>query len=208
MNYNWENINWIFESDGSLRDIYIQNTSIEDWAKLIDLLNSDYKVTYFLENKINKKEVFKYFEDETGHAESSTISINVENIKISCHYFFVEQIEFDIAPSQIKTKSDFEKILSFMTKISLTLGKQVTLTGENQANYPFIKINVIENIFKIITETEITEYYKLNNSKIRNLFSSLKFRFLMFFFPKYTENKMLKSANEIAKATKLEENLW
>ena len=208
MNYNWENIKWIFESDGSLRDIYIQNTSIEDWEKLIDFLNSDYNVTYFLENKINKEEVFTYFEDETGNAESSTISIELENIKINCHYFFVEQIEFDIAPSQIKTKSDFEKLLLFMTKISLTLGKQVTLTGENEANYPLIKINVKENIFKIITETEITEYYKLNNSKIRNLFSSFKFRFLMFFFPKLIEKKMLKSANETAKATKLEDNLW
>ena len=46
MNYNWENINWIFKSDGSLRDIYVQNTSIEDWGKLIDLLNSEYNLKY------------------------------------------------------------------------------------------------------------------------------------------------------------------
>ncbi len=208
MDYNWENINWIFKLDGSLRDIYIQNTSIEDWGKLIDLLNSEYNLKYFSENKIKKDEVFKYLQDETGEVECSNVSIEIENIKINCYFFFIEQIEFDIDPSEIKTKSDFEKILLFMTKISSTLKKQITLTGENEANFPLIKINVEENIFKIITQREIREYYKQNHSKIRSSISSLKFKFLMFFFPKFIENKLIKSANEIAKATKLEENLW
>ena len=51
MNYNWKNINWIFKSDGTLRDIYVQNTSIKDWGKLIDLLNSE----SLLSDKSNKK---------------------------------------------------------------------------------------------------------------------------------------------------------
>jgi hypothetical protein len=208
MNYNWENINWIFKPDGSLRDIYIQNTSIEDWGKLIDLLNSKYNLKYFLENKIDKDEVFKYLEDETGEVECSTVSIEIENIKINCHFFLIEQIEFDIDPSEIKTKSDFEKVLSFMKSISSTLKKQITLTGENDANFPLVKINSEENIFKIITEKEIEGYYNKNNSKIKSIVSNLKFSFLMRFFPKFMENRMLKSANEPIKATKLNENLW
>ena len=208
MNYNWENINWIFKSDDSLRDIYVQNTSIEDWGKLIDLLNSEYNLKYFSENKINKDEVFKYLEDETGEVESKTVSIEIENIKINCHFFLIEQIEFDIEPSEIKTKSDFEKVLSFMKLISSTLKKQITLTGENDASFPLVKINLEENIFKIITEKEITEYYNKNNSKIKSLINTLKFIFLRRFFPKYMENRILKSANEPIKATKLNENLW
>ncbi len=208
MNYNWENIKWIFKSDWTLRDIYVQNTSKEDWGKLIDLLNSEYEIKYFSENKINKEKVYQYFADETGEVESSTITIQLENIKINCHYFFIEQIEFNIAPSEIKTDLDFKKILSFMRKISTVLKKQITLTAENEPKFPLIKIFEKENIFKILTETEITEYYKVNHFDIKSLISSLKFKFLMFFFPKFIENKLIKSANEIAKATKLEENLW
>ena len=208
MNYNWKNINWIFKSDGTLRDIYVQNTSIKDWGKLIDLLNSEYNLNYFSSNKIDKDEVFKYLEDESGEIECKSVSIEIENIKINCHFFLIEQIEFDIKPSEIKTKSDFEKILSFMSKISSTLKKQITLTGENDITFPLVKINVEESIFKVITEKEIQKYYQKNNSKINSLISSLKFNFLMRFFPKMMENKILKSANEPIKATKLNENLW
>ena len=95
-----------------------------------------------------------------------------------------------------------------MSKISSTLKKQITLTGENDITFPLVKINVEESIFKIITEKEIQKYYQKNNSKINSLISSLKFNFLMRFFPKMTENKILKSANEPIKATKLNENLW
>ncbi len=208
MNYNWENINWIFKPDGSLRDIYIQNTSIEDWGKLIDLLNSEYSLKYFSESKIDKDEVLKYLKDETGEVECGTVSIEIENIKINCHFFLIEQIEFDIEPSEIKTKSDFEKVLSFMKLISSTLKKQITLTGENEANFPLVKINSEENIFKIITEKEIEKNYNKNNSKIKNLVNVLKFSFLMRFFPRFMKNRILRSANEPVKATKLDENLW
>ena len=208
MNYNWENIKWIFKSDWTLRDIYVQNTSKEDWTKLIDLLNAEYEIKYFSKNKIDKEKVYQYFADETGEVEFSTITIQVENIKINCHYFFVEQIEFDISPSQIKTDLDFKTISSFMRKISFVLEKQITLTGESEPKFPFIKIFEKENIFKVLTETEMTEYYKLNNSKIKSIFSSLKFRFLNFLFPKFIENRMLRSANEIAKSTELKENIW
>ena len=208
MNYNWENINWIFKPDGSLRDIYIQNTSIEDWGKLIDLLNSEYNLKYFSESKIDKDEVLKYLKDETGELECRTVSIEIENIKINCHFFLIEQIEFDIEPSEIKTKSDFEKVLSFMSLISSTLKKQITLTGENEANFPLVKINTEESIFKIITEKEIEKYYNKNNSKIKNSVNVLKFSFLMRLFPRFMKNRILRSANEPIKATKLNDNKW
>lgn len=208
MNYNWENINWIFKPDGSLRDIYIQNTSIEDWGKLIDLLNSEYNLKYFSESKIDKDEVLKYLKDETGELECRTVSIEIENIKINCHFFLIEQIEFDIEPSEIKTKSDFEKVLLFMSLISSTLKKQITLTGENEANFPLVKINTEESIFKIITEKEIEKYYNKNNSKIKNSVNVLKFSFLMRFFPRFMKNRILRSANEPIKATKLNDNIW
>jgi hypothetical protein len=31
MNREWNDIKWIFEHDGSLRDIYIQDVSLSDW---------------------------------------------------------------------------------------------------------------------------------------------------------------------------------
>lgn len=208
MNYNWDNINWIFKPDGSLRDIYIQETSLSDWDKLIDILNSEYDLKYFSENKIDKKEVFKYLQDKTGEIECKTVSINIKNVKINCHFFLIEQIEFDVEPSEIKSKSEFDSLLSFMATLSTKLKKQITLTGENEVTFPLIKINADENIFKIISKKEIDDYYQKNNSKIKSSISSMKFSFLMRFFPKLVEKKLLKSATEPIKATKLNENIW
>ena len=207
MNYNWNDISWIFKPDGALRNIYVQNTSLNDWEKIIDLLNDNYILNYHSKNKIDKEEVFQNLK-EIGEKDFKTVSIVIKNIKINCHFFLIEQIEFDIEPNEIKTQDDFEKILSFMTKISSTLKKQITLTGENDITFPVVKINVGENVFKIITEKEINEYYSKENSKIKNLISSWKFSFLMRFFPKFMKNKILRSANEPIKATKLNENLW
>lgn len=187
MDYNWENINWIFKPDGSLRDIYIQETSLNDWDKVIDILNYEYDLNYFSKNKIDKKEVFEYLQDETGDIEFKTVSINIKNVKINCHFFLIEQIEFDIEPTEVKSKSEFDYILSFMTTLSSKLKKQIILTGENEVNFPLIKINVDENIFKIITEEEINDYYQKNNSKIKISISSIKFGFLIRFFPKLVE---------------------
>src|SRR5690606_15718452 len=208
MNYNWDNINWIFKPDGSLRDIYIQETSLSDWDKLIDILNSEYDLKYFSENKIDKKEVFKYLQDKTGEIECKTVSINIKNVKINCHFFLIEQIEFDVEPSEIKSKSEFDSLLSFMATLSTKLKKQITLTGENEVTFPLIKINADENIFKIISKKEIDDYYQKNNSKIKSSISTMKFSFLMRFFPKLVEKKLLKSATEPIKATKLNENIW
>lgn len=86
MNYNWDNINWIFKPDGSLRDIYIQETSLSDWDKVIDILNSEYDLNYFSENKIDKKEIFEYLQDETREIECKTVSMNIKNVKINCFF--------------------------------------------------------------------------------------------------------------------------
>lgn len=49
-----DNISWIFRPDDPLSDIYIQETSLNDWGKVIDLLNDEYDLKYFSENKIYK----------------------------------------------------------------------------------------------------------------------------------------------------------
>ena len=46
MAVTWDNIALIFEPDGSLRDIYVQEISLDDWGNLIDFLNNNYNLKY------------------------------------------------------------------------------------------------------------------------------------------------------------------
>lgn len=150
---NWKEIEWIFEKDGALRDIYIQNTSILDWKKVVDLLNAEYKLAFGISekdsiDKIDFKFVEAMFTDKTGELEAKSATIDLSGIIVKCHFFVEEQIEFDVNPSEINSKIDFEKLTDFMKNISAKLEKQILLCGENEPKFPLIKIDVKNAIEK------------------------------------------------------------
>lgn len=58
MEINWDEVKWIFESDGFLNDLYIQDTSWDDWEKVINFLNSNYNLEFVYDGdkKVNEIE--------------------------------------------------------------------------------------------------------------------------------------------------------
>lgn len=88
---NWKDIEWIFEKDEALRDIYVQNATISDWKKVVDLLNSSYKLTFgvHLMAKIDFGYVKTMFADETGDLETKSATIDLNGIVVKC-YFLLE----------------------------------------------------------------------------------------------------------------------
>ncbi len=148
MKRNWNDIKWIFEPDGSLIDIYVQEVSIYDWGKVIDLLNNKYSL------QIDKEYTIKYLNDELGELESKGVTINLNKISLNCHFFLSDQIEFDIDPKEINSIEDFQAIENFMEEISKTLDNQITLTGENTPEFPLVKIDYNNSINRVLTEQE------------------------------------------------------
>lgn len=162
---NWKKTEWIFEKDGALRDIYIQNTTIADWKKVVDLLNAEYKLIFGNNeedptDKIDFKFVEAMFADKTGELVAKSATIDLSGIIVKCHFFVEEQIEFDINGSEINSKMDFEKLVDFMKKISAKLEKQIILCGENEVEFPLMKIDVKNAIEKILTEKEAENLFK------------------------------------------------
>ncbi|KAB1158548.1 hypothetical protein F7018_07980 [Tenacibaculum aiptasiae] len=209
---NWKNIEWIFEKDGALRDIYVQNATISDWKKVVDLLNSDYKLTFGVyEDNLTDKIDFEYvkimFADETGELETKSATIDLDEIIVKCYFFLIDQIEFDINPCDIHSEIELKKVTDFMTVISTKLGKQITLCGENQPEFPFIKIDSKKGIEKILTEKDAQNLWKISDQKASK-FTQLKSKILMKYFPKLFEKKILESANREYQSTPKEKNLW
>ena len=164
MNYNWEEIKWIFEHDGTLRDVYIQDINIQHWIVLIDFLNSNFVIKFgvFGEDrldKIDKEYALKYLIRESDEIESKSISIIVDDILINCHLFSETEIEFDIDPKEIKTTLELDKILNFMKLVSKQLNKQIILTGENQIDFPLITVHKNECL-EYLTESEAQKKWR------------------------------------------------
>ena len=210
MKKNWEDIKWIFEPDGALRDIYVQDVGQSDYRKLINLLNSQYKLKFGGEysNQIDFDYIQKMWNDETGKIETKSLTINLEGITVKSHFFIPEQIEFDIQPRQIIQLSDFDKVLNFMENISKVVGKQVTLTNENRIEFPLIKIDSKKGIEIILRKDEMIKISKKAGiyvnwfGRIKNLLFPKKFSREEF------EYEAMKSAFEQFEATPKERNVW
>jgi len=207
MKRDWNNIKWIFEPDGALRDIYVQEVSLRDWKNLTDLINEKYTVIYEGEKKIAKQDVIEYLTDKTGEVECKTVSIELEKIQLNCHFFLEDEIEFDIDPKQINSLEDFELVEKFMIDLSKSLDNQITLTYENDSKFPLVKIDVNRGVNRILTEEEVKEYWGDPNSFI-NKMKSFKIKAEMKLTPNRFKEKLLKSANEVHKSTKKDENVW
>ena len=209
---DWKDIEWIFKKDGALTDIYVQNATLSDWEKVVDLLNSEYKLTFGVyEDNLTDKIDFRYvktmFADETGELETKSATIDLSGIVVKCFFFLENQIEFDINPTEIKTESDFNKITDFMKSISSKLEKQITLCGENQPEFPLIKIDPKNGIEKILTEKEAENLWKKSDQNFSR-FTKLKSKIIMKYFPKIFEKKIMESANSEYKSTPKEKNVW
>ena len=69
------------------------------------------------------------------------MSINTNGVLINCHFFSEDEIEFDIDPKEVKSKSKADDVFEFMKNLSKILVKESILTGENSPEYPLVTVN-------------------------------------------------------------------
>ena len=143
----WEELrNSVYEIDGSWRDIYVLNTTKEDWLKWADYVNNNYPVIWIdaeLEesltfDKIDLQTVVRHFD---GRQFNSSAKVLVNGIGVNAHFFTEEEIENDIDPSFIRSITDHDNLMNYMKAVSILLNKEVILTGENCSDYAMLKVN-------------------------------------------------------------------
>lgn len=122
------------DDDGSLRDIYVFDTGIDDWNKMLQLLRRKlYGMTFFLDGEVSTlpAEAGSIFSLKSDYA--CRLSVDLSGLLLNCHFFCLDQIEFDIAPSEVTDEAKFEGLICFMHDLSNELGRTVVLTPENVA---------------------------------------------------------------------------
>lgn len=129
---NWHDVEAEFEWDGSLLDLYVPEADIGTWQRALDILRaSPYPLSYTVDNgevalPAEVKAIF------SKRLEANTmLSIDVQGIRINCHFFDEGEIEFDIDPREINNETQFGHLCAFIQLIGQGLGKNVALTPEN-----------------------------------------------------------------------------
>jgi len=135
----------IYYRDGSWRDIYVLDTTWEDWRDWILLVNKTYEVTFYngltqqMEIGINTEAVHSYLTGKTDLTNSATIKLGA--ISIKCYFFTDEEIEIDIDPREIVSIEDHNRLIDYMTTVSICLNKSVIMTAESSQDTIYILID-------------------------------------------------------------------
>ncbi len=142
---DWEEIKRkIYYRDDSLRDIYIPSTSRDDWKKWVDYVNQDFSIDWFngRTEKDEKKIDFSIVEEYWGGNGDlcSTAKVFLGNIQVSAHFFEETEIENDIDPKEFNSIEDHEKLMRYMSGLSVLLDREIVLTPEDEHGFVLIKV--------------------------------------------------------------------
>lgn len=138
----WESVKLEFREDiswSNLRDIYVFDTTINDWQLIFDKLKNLYQLEYTVDNDIIQMPDFITEIFATHEIASTHVYFDIGNkIMVGCHFFMTNQIEFDILAREINSPQAFDTLLGFLRLIGDKIQKTVTLTDENDETHPII----------------------------------------------------------------------
>lgn len=129
---DWYRVISEFDFDGSWRALYLFDTNIDGWQKLVDLLrSSEYHLRYQVDGEVaplpkNVKDISKIREEA-----NPLLCVEVNGITFNCHFFCERQIEFDFDPREINSQEKLNCLIGLMHCIWQWLNKKVVMTPEN-----------------------------------------------------------------------------
>lgn len=129
---NWSDIASDFRPDGSLRDIYIRGTTVSDWEEVWAILTADPGRLDFLvdgDPAELPRDVHAVFRLRAAHALIASYKLGKQTL--NCHFFIVEEIEFDLDPRGVEGPGEAEDLAAFMARLGRACAKEVRLTPEN-----------------------------------------------------------------------------
>jgi hypothetical protein len=130
----------VFEWDGGLRDLYVLNTTIEDWQAAIDFLRSSaYPLSFWLNDKAVPlpENVGSVFANRSQI--DVLLSIDISGMIINCHFFTEQELELDLDPREVNSEEQLNSLFRFMKALGQYLRKGVILTHENSPHLVLLR---------------------------------------------------------------------
>ena len=126
--------------DGSLRDIYVLGTGLEDWDRVLTSLTSRYTTVEYwgdgrTRSSLPKAETIFAFRQQT----SPLLRVTLNGVILQCHFFTPDEIEFDFVPKEIDTPERLQALLEFVETLGQSTGKTVVVTLENHPEWAFLR---------------------------------------------------------------------
>jgi hypothetical protein len=129
---DWPLIAPHFRPDGSLRDIYIEDTTEVDWAAVWGLLGAWTPEPVFkVDGDVQPMPASAVLAWKVARDHSTTVSFRTGDIEVILHFFTIDEIELDIDPAHVCTPEAAQLLETLMADLGAATGKAVLLTQEN-----------------------------------------------------------------------------
>ncbi len=146
MNVDWRELKEkIYFEDGSYRDIYVLDVTLQQWGRWADFVNQNYEIEFVYReteqktSSINFAAVQKLWNGDDEFRILATVKIN--GININCHFFSPDEFENDILPKEIDSFEAHELLMKYLKDVSRIFDKNVLLTDENAPEFVLLEIS-------------------------------------------------------------------
>lgn len=126
---DWEREKGAFVPDGSLRDLYVLETTIDDWRAVVAHFESGPYGVRFTDPHVPHP-VAPQIERLFAAESPPMMFVTVDGILLVCHFFAIECIELDLDPSDVSA-SNVRALFELMVDLGELTGRVVVLTPEN-----------------------------------------------------------------------------
>lgn len=129
---NWDDVREEFVFDGSWRDIYVLNTTLADWQRVLDAIHkAEHDCEYLVDGAPGVLPNDAALTFLTSKESRPLLSVKFGGVQANCHFFSVEEIEFDIDPREVADQPQLDILVEFMQLLANSTGKPAILTPEN-----------------------------------------------------------------------------
>jgi len=133
-----------FHQDGSLRDIYVQDAGIDAWEKFLAFVRSrTFGLSYTRDgDPSHLPSTATQALADISHAHP--LAIDLGGVALHCHFFTADEIELDVHPREVTSRSAVVKVLKFMEDLGKFLDQDVILTEENTPDHVWFRYSARE----------------------------------------------------------------
>ena len=126
--------------DGSLRDVYVFGTSLEDWDRVLAFAAScDATVEYLVDGEAQSSLPTAAAAFALRPDASPLLRLCLNGVTFASHFFTSDEIEFDFVPNEIDKPERLQALLQFVEGLGRSTGKAVVVTQENSPELTFLR---------------------------------------------------------------------
>lgn len=137
--WNWDDCKVDFEADGSLRDIYVLDTTLDNWQSVLGFLTAaPYSATLTTGGQPIPIPPDLRVLFVRSESPPPLLSFRIGRVGMGCNFFAEQEIEFDFSPEGL-TERDIVGVLHFMCELGHLTDRIVVLTPENCQSRPIFR---------------------------------------------------------------------